>query len=175
MAFVKSNYEEVTEKYPHLKEFSPFLETHNSESHRGSVLVCCSFLDEQLKDIIDAFLLDGSDKNEILEGFNAPIGTFSARIKMAHCLGLISDEEKNDCEVLRKIRNEFAHNHRTSFKDQKLIDLCGNLYHSAKNYNDVVVDAFGQYSSGAVCLILNLINRPHYVGVERLRLRRWKY
>ena len=170
-----NNYDEILKEYPNLKEFLPFLEIHNKESPRGSVLVACSYLEEQLRRIIDAFLLEDSDKSSLLEGFNAPIGTFSARIKMAHCIGLISDNEKNDCEILRKIRNEFAHNHSVSFEDQKLIDLCSNLNHSAKNYAEVVVDAFGQYSTGAVGIILNLVNRAYYVEKEKLNKKQWKY
>ena len=164
MPWVKSNHEEVLKEYPNLKEFLPFLDVHNAESPRGSVLVACSFLDEQLGRIIDAFLVEDSKKELLLGGFNAPIGTFSSRITMAHSLGLISDEERSDCDTLRKIRNEFAHNHRAGFEDQKLIDLCKNLYHSAKDYGDVVVGTYGQFSTGAVGLISNLVNQASLCG-----------
>lgn len=175
MNWKKTPHAETLKDYPNLKEFLPFLDTHNSESPRGSVLVACSFLDEQLKEVISAFLIEDSDKAVLLEGFNAPIGTFSARIKMAHSLGLISDSERDDCDTLRKIRNALAHDHRASFEDQKLIDLCANLHHSAKSYDDVVVGTYGQFSSGAVGLILNLVNRSHYVGKERLIKKTWQY
>ena len=108
MPWTKTPNEEVLRQYPHLKDFFPFLDTHDSESPRGSVLVACSFLDEQLRTVIDAYLIEDSERASMLEGFNAPLGTFSARIKAAHCLGLISDHERDDCETLRKIRNEFC-------------------------------------------------------------------
>ena len=174
MAWIKSEHADVLKDYPHLKEFLPFLDVHNAESPRGSVLVACSFLDRQLRDIIDVFLIAESDKGLLLDGFNAPIGTFSARIVLAHCLGLISDEEKADCDTLRRIRNEFAHNHHARFEDRKIIDLCRNLHHSAKDYEGVTVDAFGQFSTGAVGLVLNLVNRAHYVGKEQLKRKTWK-
>lgn len=173
MPWMKSPHEKTLKEYPNLKDFLPFLDTHNAESPRGSVLVACSFLDEQLRTIIDGYLVEDSDKGQLLDGFNAPIGSFSARIKAAHCLGLISDKERDDCDTLRKIRNEFAHNHRTSFEDNKLVDLCKNLHHSAKDYDDVVVGTYGQFSTGSIGLVLSLVNRAHYVSRSRLEKREW--
>lgn len=60
--------------------------------------------------------------------------------------------ERDDCDTLRKIRNEFAHSHRVTFDDRKVMDLCKNLRHSAKPYGDVKVNSFGLLSSGAVGL-----------------------
>lgn len=68
-----------------------------------------AFFDEVLGRLISAFLRDTKSSEDILEGFNAPLGTFSARIRAAHALGLINDAEFADCERLRKIRNAFAH------------------------------------------------------------------
>lgn len=173
MPWVRVLNEEVLKANPHLKDFLPFLDTHNAESPRGAVMVACAYLDEQLRGIIDAYLVEDSDKGVLLDGFNAPLGTFSARIKAAHCLGLISDEERDDCDTLRKIRNEFAHSHRVSFDDRKVVDLCKNLHRAAKPYGDVKVNSFGLFSSGAVSLVLAFINRPHYVAIERLMKRTW--
>lgn len=175
MAWVKKPNEELLEEYPNLKDFLPYLDVQNAESPRGAILVACSYLDEQLKAIIAAFLVDKSDRSSLLDGFNAPLGTFSARITMAHCLGLISDFEKSDCNTLRKIRNEFAHKHRVSFEDQKIVDLCGKLHHSAKDYGDVVVGAYGAFSSGAVGLAMNFVNRAHYVSKQRIKQSTWPY
>ena len=134
----------------------------------------CSYLDQQLKSTIGAFLIKSSDKDALLNGFNAPIGTFSARIKMAFCLGLITDEERSDANTMRKIRNEFAHDHKASFEDQSIIDLCNNLHHSAKRGGDGVDDPYGLFSTASTCLILNLVNRPHYVERGRLKKREWQ-
>jgi DNA-binding MltR family transcriptional regulator len=47
------------------------------------------------------------------------LGTFAARIAAAYSMGLISDLEYKDCELIRKIRNEFAHKVHMSFKDDR--------------------------------------------------------
>lgn len=161
--------------YPNLEEFFPFLDQLNKESPRGAVLIASSFIEEQLRRVILAFLIETSEADKLLEGYNAPLGTFSARATTAFCLGLVSEEEYQDCDTLRRIRNEFAHNFPTSFEDQKIIDLCKRFHHSAKDYADVVVGPFGQFSTAAVALIMNLTNRGRYVGKRRLSYRKWAY
>lgn len=57
----------------------------------------------------------------LLNGFNAPLGTFSSRIHIAFALGLITKSQFSDLEHLRKIRNEFAHSWKLlSFEDKKI-------------------------------------------------------
>src|SRR5215510_7076322 len=114
---------------PTLKEFRPFLDALNRESHRGAVLISCSYVDEQLRRIIRAFLVDIPEVDKLLEGYSAPLGSFSPRITAALSLGIISRTEHDDCNTLRKIRNEFAHSFTTTFSDQKIIDLSKNLFH----------------------------------------------
>jgi DNA-binding MltR family transcriptional regulator len=88
---------------------------------RGLVLALAAFAEEALGDLIEAFLIPGDPAKQLLEGFNAPLGTFSARIKMAYCLGLITKRQHADLDQLRRIRNEFAHNWEPmSFDDQKI-------------------------------------------------------
>ncbi|QJW84916.1 hypothetical protein HK414_19020 [Ramlibacter terrae] len=46
----------------------------------------------------------------MIEGFNAPLGTLGSRIKAVHAFGLVTEEQFRDMEILRKVRNQFAHN-----------------------------------------------------------------
>ena len=90
-------------------------------------------------------------------------------------MALISEKEYRDLETIRAIRNEFAHNHRTTFTDRKIIELCRHLNLSAQDYDDVVVDPRGQFTTAAVALIMNFVNRPHYVSEKRLKYEEWPY
>jgi len=88
---------------------------------RGLVLALAAFAEEALGDLIEAFLISGDPAKQLLEGFNAPLGTFSARIKMSYSLGLVTKRQYEDLDQLRKIRNEFAHKWEPiSFDDQKI-------------------------------------------------------
>ena len=54
-------------------------------------------------------------------------------------LGLIDNEEEENCSIIRKIRNEFAHNVKASFSDETIISLCDRLHFKAVDSGDVVV------------------------------------
>lgn len=88
---------------------------------RGLILSLSTFAEEALGDLIGAFLISGESTKQLLNGFNAPLGTFSARIKMAYSLGLITRPQREDLDRLRRIRNEFAHTWEpVTFTAQKL-------------------------------------------------------
>jgi DNA-binding MltR family transcriptional regulator len=174
------SYEDWKAKQPHLKEFFPYLEILHSESARGQVLVSTGFLEEQLRQIILAFMRDNRNATELLDGANAPLGTFSARIAMCSALGLITDIEAHDLTLIRRIRNDFAHDMHTSFDTPSVVERCKILKMKAHDYSsekmgDVRVDSAGQFQTAAVALIMHLTNRPHYVAKYRRDEATWPY
>lgn len=113
---------------PEYQELSIFLSEFHNESDRGAALVAASLLDEQLRDVLFAFFADVPTSKELLEGMNAPLGTFSSRLSAAYSLGLIQENEYREINIIRKIRNEFGHKWRgVDFKNQKIHDLCMQL------------------------------------------------
>lgn len=165
----------LEETHPHLKDFVPFLEGLNNESPRGAVLVAMDYIEELLLRTIGAFIVEGTKISALTSGMSAPLGSLSARAQMAACLGLISEYEHREITTLRKIRNEFAHHHRATFGDQRIMDLCENLALSAKETTVVEVNSRAQFTTSAVAIILSLTNRPHYVAQHRLTMRTWPY
>ncbi|MFL9896278.1 MltR family transcriptional regulator [Paraburkholderia sp. RL17-381-BIF-C] len=92
--------------------FSPLnrlTRTLHDHDERGLILSLAAFAEEALGRLIEAFMLPVEASKDLLTGFNAPLGTFSSRIKASYALGLINEEQFKDLEYLRKIRNEFAH------------------------------------------------------------------
>lgn len=163
----------LAETHPHLKDFFQFLPELNKESDRGRALISCSYIDDLLCQTLRAFFIEGKQADQLIEGFNAPLGNLSTRIAASYALGLISEREFKECEVLRRVRNRFAHEIHTSFDDQSVRDMCSNLTFSAKSYEDVLVDARFAFTSAAVALISNLINRPVYVSSKRRQSEDW--
>ena len=161
--------------HPHLREFIAYLDHLDNESERGQVLISAVMIDDLLTQTIQAFLIQGDSADKLLSGFNAPLGSFASRIEAARAMGLVSREEHHDATIIRKIRNEFAHTMAASFEDQGIKDQCAALCFSAKDYGEIVVPARGQFSTAATALILNLTNRPHYVGKRRLAWHTWPY
>jgi mannitol operon repressor len=165
----------LEDTHPHLIEFVAFLDEFNKETARGACLAAASFLDDLLARIISAFLIPNDSSFALTDGFSAPLGTLAARIAACHAMGLISEDEYKECELVRKIRNEFAHKVHMSFKNDRVRSLCESLTMSAKPYEGVDVNTRGQFTSAAVALLVNLTNRAHYVSQKSLAYGNWKF
>jgi hypothetical protein len=162
--------QEPWEVSPHLKTFMGFLAEFNKETPRGSALLAASMLDDLLGNILKAFLVPGKAADALVDGFNAPFGTFASKIAGCAALGLISDEERAEIERIRKIRNEFGHGLGASFQIPSVKRHCDNLTMCVKNRR---TKTRGRFTTAAVSVILDLINRAHYVGQKRLTAQEW--
>jgi hypothetical protein len=60
-----------------------------------------------------------------------PLGSFSARIELCYALGLSPKQVRRDLILIRKIRNDFAHQAKTlTFDDPGIADRCAELFYS---------------------------------------------
>jgi DNA-binding MltR family transcriptional regulator len=103
----------IEQTHPHLSEFLAFLKELNKETERGAALAAAAMIDDLLGRALQAFLIENKGAQALLSGFNAPLGTFSSKIAAAYALGVISEREYRECELIRKIRNEFALKYRS--------------------------------------------------------------
>jgi hypothetical protein len=88
-----------------------FCNQFEKESDRACVILSASMLDQALETLLKAYLVPISSKeDDFLEGLYAPISSFSAKIDLSFRIGLISAKFCRDLHLIRKIRNEFAHN-----------------------------------------------------------------
>lgn len=88
-----------------------FNDEFQKESERAKVILSAAMLDEALEALLRAFLVPSADSNDqVFDGPNAALGTFSSRVDFCYRLGLISKKLTRDLHLIRKIRNEFAHN-----------------------------------------------------------------
>ena len=98
------------------------------ESDVGCALIGTAFLDDCLEALLRASFLNDPQVMERLLGVDRPLGTFSSRIDVAYCLGLITPDERKELHLMRNIRNHFAHQRRkTTFSEAPVSDLCRNL------------------------------------------------
>ena len=90
-----------------------FREEFEKESERACVILATAMLDQALLAILQAQLVPiSSSRDDLLEDGYAPISTLSARINLAHRVGLISTKFCRDLHIIRDIRNDFAHDIR---------------------------------------------------------------
>lgn len=87
------------------------LETEvNSVSDRSCAIVCAAFLDDFLGKLLMSFLTEESPtQDKRLFDNNGPLSTFSSKIVLSYRLGLISKKEFDNLNLIRKVRNAFAH------------------------------------------------------------------
>ena len=92
------------------RTFDLFISEFESESDRGCVLLAAAMIDNILEVLIKHVLIECKTKNDSLfDDATAPLGTLSAKIDLAYRLGIISDNLRRDLHIIRKIRNDFAH------------------------------------------------------------------
>jgi DNA-binding MltR family transcriptional regulator len=140
-------------------------EDFDNETDRGVVIVAAAMLDELLrKQLVERLVAIDSSDDDLLDGANAPLGTFSSRTKMAYRVGLISAKFARDLDRIRKIRNDFAHHIRgASFDDGKvkaLIQALADSHRSSRKSIPGFDDTpRGRFLDAAAWMIFYLQNR----------------
>ena len=101
-------------------------------SDRSCVVVAASIIDHLLTETLRTFLVPcPTAQDPLLDGANAPLGTFSARIDAAHRFGLISVQAARDLHLIRRMRNDQAHSGGgRTFADPGLKDQVEHLIKS---------------------------------------------
>jgi hypothetical protein len=98
------------------------------KSDRPTVFVGAAFLKAHLGQLIACFLIDDARQAALLLEDERPLGSFSARIRAAYCLGLISPNEFHDLNLILDIRNTFIDEMESaSFNDQAIQERCNAL------------------------------------------------
>ena len=99
-----------------------------AETDSGAALCGAALLDDCLAALLRATFIDDSSTSAKLLEWPGPVSTFSGRIDLAFCLGLVKEAEWTNLHTVQKIRNKFAHQRRPpSFRSDRIRDLCSNL------------------------------------------------
>lgn len=120
-------------KYHHAHHWDDIFNAEFSkESDRASVILSASLLDIALHDLLINYLLPSTTTaDDLFDGANAPLSTFSSKIILVHRLGLISAKFCRGLHLIRKIRNEFAHNiHGCTFEESRVRSRVLELFKS---------------------------------------------
>ena len=106
-----------------LNEFDTRL---RGESDRSAALLAAALLDAQLEDLFRARLKHHQDRLLVFDG---PLASFWSRIKMARALDWIDGDVERDLDVIRDIRNRFAHSFEQdlNFEESEIRGWCSSL------------------------------------------------
>jgi mannitol operon repressor len=157
-----------------------FLHVSTDETDRGRALVAASLIEEMLEEVLRAFLLSNVATKKLFDVANAPLSTLSAKSSASRALGLITAEEFRDIELVRRIRNAFAHSVLCSFEDTKVRDWANALkigmgYLDALdiNHSSYVNNPKQRFGMVTASIVSSLYNRAHHVRAQRLEDRDW--
>jgi hypothetical protein len=99
----------------------------SGESDRGCVVLASSYLDEQLARLLREVLVDDESVADQLLDDRGALATFSARIDMTYMLGYLPNEQRKALHIVRKVRNDFAHDVDANFDTPSIRDRCLGL------------------------------------------------
>lgn len=165
---------------PFYERLHTFLTASNKETERGRALVSASLIEEMLEEVLRRFLLANSAASKLFDEPNAPLSTLSAKAAASRALGLITAEEFADIELVRKIRNDFAHNVMCSFDDEKIrnramalkfgLSILDALEKGHESRADEPRQRFGMVTTS---LVTSLYNRAHHIKLNGCEDRSW--
>ena len=157
------------------EDLAVFMKELQSETDRGLPLVAAALIDDLLSETLRSFFIENGSADKILKGASAPIGTMSARLNLCHALGFIDDYEKSEIELIRKIRNRFAHaKHGLSFGDASIQGYCSSFISSMPG-GGIYPEHTPRFRlvNATVCVVLRLYHRADWVVLERREQKVW--
>lgn len=142
-------------------EFLEVLKELETENARGSALLGHAVLENILQRVLLSRMvtLSKNDQSRLFTG-TYPLATMSARINVAYAFGIINAQTRSDLNILRKIRNCFAHGNRhITFETEKVKLLCSQLF--IHDDTKAVTDPRKRYSLAIKYLMILLL---HIIG-----------
>src|SRR2546426_1319175 len=114
---------------PDLHSLKKAVGRFTKQADRGTALVAAAWLDDALEARIRAAIRPDKGTADELFRPDGPLGSFSARIKLAYLLHLIEPTARNDLYRVRRIRNDFAHGRGDlRFTTPRIKDRCRELH-----------------------------------------------
>jgi DNA-binding MltR family transcriptional regulator len=122
----------------------PAMQDLKKASDRAVAIIAGSLVEARVRTALEeTFHRNASIENEMFRS-SGPLGSFSAKIKLAFLVGIISKEAYKELETLKDIRNRFAHYlDIKDFKSERICVWCNNLkliekyFQEAKPHTDL--------------------------------------
>jgi mannitol operon repressor len=156
--------------------FSEFLAEFQRETDRGAALVGAALIDSRLERLLSSHLIESKAATELLGAGDAPLGSLSSRIKISFALGLITELEYQEADLIRKVRNEFAHEvHGLTFSSQRISGLCSSLNANTPDGERFDGNPRQLFINSVVLLSLSLWYRPEHAAPYKAVARSWEW
>jgi DNA-binding MltR family transcriptional regulator len=160
---------------PSLEQVKRMGEAVKGESDRGLVLINATIIDELLRKYLLAHLVKHKDMEKLFNGIGAPLGSFSSRILFSFAVGLLAEDEYRELNLIRKIRNKFAHSVEVSFQTPAIVSYCQSLQHSGKIVGEQLFGPREMFALSATLMTVLIESRLTEASSQRLSYQELKY
>ena len=111
MSKTKNPLTRLRKQVPSPEEYQVAWETVRKDGSRGSVILAATLVEDSLRALLVSRMALGVEKDgpKDLFGPMKPLSGFSAKIRMGFALKLYGEHTFHDLELLRELRNLFAH------------------------------------------------------------------
>ena len=147
----KTSLRRLGREIPTMEEFNQ-IDRDAITAHDRAVAILLSSQVERFLEIsvISHFSRQDDDTAKLLVARDGPLASFYSKIVIAYAMGFISENEKNDLDKVRQIRNAFAHILRPiTFKTEQIADLIDAL-HAAKGHPSPLINDLHEGSLAAM-------------------------
>ena len=122
-----------------VRDYKAIVRSFHRESDRSAAILASSFLECYLGDHLRAFLVADKVVDNFLDN---SMESLYARSILAYAIGLISKEMLDDIDVVRSIRNIFAHQPEDcNFDSKEIREKCSKL----STAKPIPVEGGGEY------------------------------
>jgi hypothetical protein len=156
-------------KQPTPDEFRTIIRELENAHPRAVAIMGATAVEDALKGLIIKHFTPAVLPSELddLFGPTKPLSSFSAKINIAHAMGLFGPKTKADLDLLRDIRNAFAHARISiSFKTPEIAELCDYFICASPTFRS----ARDTFISAAENLFIHLWNRQFGTSFGSSRL-----
>ena len=147
---------------PTPEEARALAEDRVKEQDRSIAIVRVASLDAVLSYVIKRKFVNLSSDEEDALFQDGPLASFSAKIKIAYALGLYGPETRDDLNMLREIRNAFAHSTRSfDFTNPAIMQCCRMLKTSNRIKWPYPDNASINFSNTAAWTAVSILESAH--------------
>ena len=119
------------------RQWSGFFDELRSESDRGAAILASVWIENLLERKLRTMFAKGNSATRRKLFENGPFSAFSSKTLAAHCLGWIDSDTFHDINLVRKIRNLFAHElHGMDLESPKVRRLIDQFKTPSRYYYD---------------------------------------
>jgi hypothetical protein len=155
----------------HLKatDVEAFISELKSESDRACALVGAAAIDHELMSLLMHRMrpLAEDGVNDTFYGKDAVLATLSAKAEIAFLFGFITEKEKKMIDIIRKIRNAFAHSSKKLTFENELVEKEVKKLSILKSENAISTKAY--FTTAIMAILIRLSENTKELLKEKLR------